>query len=147
MALRKATGALLTTGLGAATVAYRYERVRQREAELPKNSLSVFDDGPKPNRQRQQVVIVGAGVVGVSTAYKLAQRGHEVVVLVRIDFKFIFCIVASKLRATNQDPSPFRNVSYGRNPPLSLGRNAVTVQLVECLGQMWQWINILGLQS
>ncbi|KAL3908951.1 MAG: hypothetical protein SGILL_008284, partial [Bacillariaceae sp.] len=29
----------------------------------------------------QRVVIIGAGVVGVSTAYKLAKRGHQVVVL------------------------------------------------------------------
>lgn len=107
-AAKGATG--LITGLGAVAT-YRYRTVIQRENELPKHILSVFNDkekgeatttnsqtssswwwplkrkqareqdSKKNNKQQQRVIVIGAGVVGVSTAYKLALQGHEVVVL------------------------------------------------------------------
>lgn len=80
MALRRGIGAALA-GLGGVT-AFRYRSVVQRQGQLPRQTLSVFDNNLKASRQR--VLIIGAGVVGVSTAYKLAQRGHEVVILVRL---------------------------------------------------------------
>ena len=81
MALRKGVGAALA-GVTAAT-AIQYRRVTQQATEAsPKDRLSVFSSNTPP-KSKQRVVVIGAGVVGVSTAYKLAQRGHEVVVLVR----------------------------------------------------------------
>ena len=79
MALRRGAGAVLA-GLGGITI-YRYQGVKQRESQLPSNSLKVFQDA-KP-KKHQRVIIIGAGVVGVSAAYKLGKFGHEVVVLVR----------------------------------------------------------------
>ena len=99
MALRRGAG-LAIAGLGAAT-AFRYRSVVQRQRQLPNATLSFFDDNHRgsslfhqskvPNSkddssrqfQPQRVLIIGAGVVGVSTAFKLAQRGHKVVILVR----------------------------------------------------------------
>jgi D-amino-acid dehydrogenase len=97
MALRRATGAALA-GLSAAT-AYRYNQVKTREQNLPTNKLTAFKDmeplpattrnwipfwsrpSPAVTTNPQKVVVIGAGVVGVSTAYKLAEKGHQVVVL------------------------------------------------------------------
>jgi D-amino-acid dehydrogenase len=82
MALRRAAGAAVG-GLGAVT-AYRYQGVKARERQLPQQILPLFtaeEGGKKQDGTKQRVVIIGAGVVGVSTAYKLAQRGHSVVVL------------------------------------------------------------------
>ena len=93
MALRRGIGAAIA-GLGGAT-AFRYRSVLQRQEQLPKQPLSVFGGVAAVNssssssfthesqQQKQRVLIIGAGVVGVSTAYKLAQRGHQVVILVR----------------------------------------------------------------
>ena len=80
MALRRGTGALLLGLTGVTT--YRYNQVRKREEEWPKERLSVFDDidDMAPN-DKKRVLVIGAGVVGVSTAYKLAKNGHQVAVL------------------------------------------------------------------
>ena len=84
MALRGA-GAVLA---GVGTVAtYRYRNVLARERELPSQMLQVFEALPNTNgsraetKQKQRVIIIGAGVVGVSTAYKLAKQGHSVAIL------------------------------------------------------------------
>lgn len=85
MALRGA-GALLA-GIGSAA-AFRYRNVVAREQDLPKQLLQVFETLPSNNtnnkfeaEKKQRVLVVGAGVVGVSTAYKLAKQGHSVVIL------------------------------------------------------------------
>ena len=81
----------LSAGLGA-VLAYRYQRITQREQELPEQRLSLFSptdstgtlrdhSGQNRHGDHQRVLIIGPGVVGVSTAYQLAKRGHEVVVL------------------------------------------------------------------
>ena len=93
MALRRGIGAALA-GLGGVT-AFRYRSAVQRRGQLPSQALSVFDNSNNSNSNsnsnrklssssQQRVLIIGAGVVGVSTAYKLAQRGHQVVILVRV---------------------------------------------------------------
>lgn len=67
------TGACVT---GAAL--YRYSSVKRRELLLPKEPLEVFlsaTDSKKP------VIIIGGGVVGVTTAYKLGLAGHAVILL------------------------------------------------------------------
>jgi D-amino-acid dehydrogenase len=86
MALRRGASAALA-GLGGFTV-YRYQAVKQQESQLPKQPLAVFPSvandsrhSVKQQQQRQRVIIIGAGVVGVSTAYKLGKMGHQVVVL------------------------------------------------------------------
>ena len=84
MALRKGAGALLV-GLGGFTT-YRYQTlVQDCERQLPTTALHIFDtpkkDTKTPDNKQQRVVIIGAGVVGVCTAFKLAQLGHRVVVL------------------------------------------------------------------
>mmetsp|Transcript_10222 Transcript_10222/g.28152 ORF Transcript_10222/g.28152 Transcript_10222/m.28152 type:complete len:564 (+) Transcript_10222:54-1745(+) len=79
---------LAAAGLTVATV-MRYRSVLQRQDELPSHLLDVFEHDRNSHRRTntgqqqppQRVLILGAGVVGVSTAYKLAQRGHQVVVL------------------------------------------------------------------
>lgn len=83
MALRQGAGAMLV-GLGGAAT-YRYQKVKARESQLPQRPLTVFDSKTKrtiDNDKQKRVIIIGAGVVGVSTAYKLAKLGHQVVVLV-----------------------------------------------------------------
>lgn len=81
MSLRKGVGVAIgaLTGL----TAFRFSQVKARERNLPSKALSDVDFRRSlPNDSlRQRVVIIGAGVVGVSTAYKLAQEGHQVVVL------------------------------------------------------------------
>ena len=85
MALRRGAGAALA-GLGVVTT-YRYGSVKAREGRLPQQHLQAFDDSKTSSKssnianQQQRVLIIGAGVVGVTTAYKLAQRGHKVTVL------------------------------------------------------------------
>ena len=76
-------------GTTAATAgfAYRYQQVLRRERELPDQPLPVFTtaDANRKNerkpQEQQRVIVVGAGVVGVATAYKLAKAGHAVTVL------------------------------------------------------------------
>ena len=83
MALRRGIGVVMA-GLGSATL-YRYHNVTEAERKLPKQELPVFDrqnNGIDPAK-KQRVLIIGAGVVGVSTAYKLAKLGHQVAILVR----------------------------------------------------------------
>jgi D-amino-acid dehydrogenase len=85
MALRRGAGAAIAA-LGGVT-AFRYNQVTSRESNLPTNELASVNwshlsaSEAEESHARQRVVIVGAGVVGVSTAYKLARRGHQVVVL------------------------------------------------------------------
>ena len=87
MALRKGAGVVLA-GLGAATT-FQYQRIITRERNLPQQALAVFDKrqsatiDPSSSNDKQRVIVIGAGVVGVSTAYKLAKLGHQVVILVR----------------------------------------------------------------
>jgi NADH dehydrogenase FAD-containing subunit len=117
-ALRRGSAVFLTT-LGTAT-AYRYQNVKQRESQLPANRLNVF---AKPKEGQKQVVIIGAGVVGVSTAYKLAKLGHQVVVLVRMFPDQLYHSYTSK------DPTKF---TYARSQPQSQAKNAANAPLVEC---------------
>mmetsp|Transcript_1398 Transcript_1398/g.1871 ORF Transcript_1398/g.1871 Transcript_1398/m.1871 type:complete len:539 (+) Transcript_1398:267-1883(+) len=82
MALRRGAGAILA-GLGGAAL-YRYQKVKERESQLPQQPLTVFDSKTKKtidNDKQKRVIIIGAGAVGVATAYKLAKLGHQVVVL------------------------------------------------------------------
>ena len=66
-------------GLGAAA-AYRYREVQQAQAALPKQQLFAFKDDQSPSGKKK-VVVIGGGVVGVTAAYKLALKGHQVVLL------------------------------------------------------------------
>ncbi|KAL3910783.1 MAG: hypothetical protein SGILL_007558, partial [Bacillariaceae sp.] len=64
-------------------------QVMDREKQLPTNRLDVFDDdsnaATNPNTRtsatKKQAIVIGAGVVGVCTAYQLAKRGYEVAVI------------------------------------------------------------------
>jgi D-amino-acid dehydrogenase len=56
---------------------YRYGQVKERERHLPSKALSLF----KGKSQQQRIIVIGGGVVGVTAAYKLALKGHTVVVL------------------------------------------------------------------
>lgn len=80
---RTATRFLLASG-GATSVlgAYRYQQVRQRERELPTETLSVFADEKNAHaKNKKPVIVIGGGVVGITTAYKLVKAGHSVAVL------------------------------------------------------------------
>jgi len=84
MALKGASAIL--AGIGTAAV-YRYRNVLAREHELPTRLLQVFDPTTTTTtteikkKKKERVLIIGAGVVGVSTAYKLALQGHQVAIL------------------------------------------------------------------
>ncbi len=67
-----------TTGVGA-TAFYRYQAVKQDESNLPTNELWSFNNSIKTDKK--QCIIIGGGVVGVTAAYKLALKGHSVVLL------------------------------------------------------------------
>ena len=75
-----------TAGLGG-TAYYRYRQVQQREAQLPTNSLDNVFPNPTASKKKntsgsqQRVLVIGGGVVGVTTAYKLALKGRSVAVL------------------------------------------------------------------
>ena len=88
MALRRGVGAVFA-GIGA-TSSYCYWNVLAREKELPSHLLPVFEtmtskrDGDShadQSREKRRVIIIGAGVVGISAAYKLAKQGHAVAIL------------------------------------------------------------------
>ena len=79
-------GVVALTGVGTTAAAFRYRQVLQREAKLPSVPLSIFGNdsgkGTDTNEQtKQRVVIIGAGVVGISTAYMLAKKGHSVAII------------------------------------------------------------------
>ena len=61
-----------------ATALYRYQSVLQEESG-PTNELWSFP--PTAANNKKQCVIIGGGVVGVTAAYKLALKGHSVVLL------------------------------------------------------------------
>jgi len=75
---RSATAAV--AGLGALTM-YRYRGVMERQRQLPQHSFSVFDEQQHPEQNQRRAIVIGAGVVGVATAYQLARRGYQVAVL------------------------------------------------------------------
>ena len=81
--LTRSTTAIMT-GLSVMTY-YKYQQVIEYERNLPKQTLQVFDDdnnnNNNNNKNNKKVIVIGAGVVGVATAYSLAQRGYNVAVL------------------------------------------------------------------
>mmetsp|Transcript_20957 Transcript_20957/g.34583 ORF Transcript_20957/g.34583 Transcript_20957/m.34583 type:complete len:562 (+) Transcript_20957:39-1724(+) len=79
------TKAVAIGGAGiCATALYRYQSVLQDESETPTNELWSFSH-PQPSSataaNKKQCIIIGGGVVGVTAAYKLALKGHSVVLL------------------------------------------------------------------
>ena len=79
------TKAVAIGGAGiCATALYRYQSVLQDESESPTNELWSFSH-PQPSSataaNKKQCIIIGGGVVGVTAAYKLALKGHSVVLL------------------------------------------------------------------
>lgn len=68
------------TGIGA-TAFYRYQAVKQEESNLPKHELTPFNHNRSIKTDKKQCIIIGGGVVGVTAAYKLALKGHSVVLL------------------------------------------------------------------
>lgn len=74
---------MISSGVGiCATALYRYQSVLQEESELPKNiELWSFPSSATAAANKKQCVIIGGGVVGVTAAYKLALKGHSVVLL------------------------------------------------------------------
>lgn len=72
------------TGSLGALVAYRYGSIVQKDSRLPSEPLDPFAKlqvNKKPKNDKQRILIIGGGVVGVTTAYKLALRGHSVALL------------------------------------------------------------------
>jgi len=72
--------ALAIGGTGVcATALYRYQSVLKEESNSPTNELYSFSHQHPANKK--QCIIIGGGVVGVTAAYKLALKGHKVVLL------------------------------------------------------------------
>jgi D-amino-acid dehydrogenase len=69
--------AIGTAGVGI-TAFYRYQAVKQEESNLPTHELWSFNHH---KADKKQCIIIGGGVVGVTAAYKLALKGHSVVLL------------------------------------------------------------------
>ena len=66
-----------------ATALYRYQSVLKEESNSPTNELISFSH-QQPSAaaaNKKQCIIIGGGVVGVTAAYKLALKGHSVVLL------------------------------------------------------------------
>mmetsp|Transcript_1870 Transcript_1870/g.2759 ORF Transcript_1870/g.2759 Transcript_1870/m.2759 type:complete len:548 (-) Transcript_1870:63-1706(-) len=76
--------ALAIGGTGVcATALYRYQSVLKEESNSPTNELIPFSH-QQPSAiaaNKKQCIIIGGGVVGVTAAYKLALKGHKVVLL------------------------------------------------------------------
>eukprot|EP00985_Skeletonema_marinoi_P011435 scaffold5444_cov140-Skeletonema_marinoi.AAC.2 len=76
--------ALAIGGTGVcATALYRYQSVLKEESNSPTNELISFSH-QQPSAiaaNKKQCIIIGGGVVGVTAAYKLAMKGHSVVLL------------------------------------------------------------------
>lgn len=81
------TKAVAIGGAGiCATALYRYQSVLQEESESPTNELWSFSHQQPSSAtaiaaNKKQCIIIGGGVVGVTAAYKLALKGHSVVLL------------------------------------------------------------------
>ncbi|KAG7340686.1 D-amino acid dehydrogenase small subunit [Nitzschia inconspicua] len=76
------SGTAAVAGVTAMTY-FRYKHILKRQDRLPKTPFRVFDDEHK--RTFKPVIVIGAGVVGVATAYQLAKRGYSVAVLEPMD--------------------------------------------------------------
>lgn len=79
--LTKGSKALALGGAGLGAVAvYRYQEVKKEQSSLPTHELWSFKEKDS-HSDKKKVVVVGGGVVGVTAAYKLAQKGHSVALL------------------------------------------------------------------
>ena len=78
--LQNASKVLVLGGVGLGAIgAYRYQEVKREESNLPSRELFSFKETPASDKKK--VVVIGGGVVGITAAYKLAVKGHSVVLL------------------------------------------------------------------
>jgi len=76
------TKALAIGGAGVgATAWWHYQAVLREESNLPTNELWSFCHLQPSTADKKQCIIIGGGVVGITAAYKLAVKGHSVVLL------------------------------------------------------------------
>ncbi len=76
------TKALAIGGAGVgATAWWHYQAVLREESNLPTNELWSFSHLQPSTADKKQCIIIGGGVVGITAAYKLAVKGHSVVLL------------------------------------------------------------------
>ena len=73
------------TAIGAVAL-YRYQAVKTEESNLPTNELWSFTrsstkSAADTSNNKKQCIIIGGGVVGITAAWKLALKGHSVLVL------------------------------------------------------------------
>lgn len=76
------TKALAIGGAGVGAAAWwHYQAVLREESNLPTNELWSFSHLQPSTADKKQCIIIGGGVVGITAAYKLAVKGHSVVLL------------------------------------------------------------------
>jgi hypothetical protein len=81
--LQSSTAAV--AGVSAITY-FRYKHIMKRQQNLPQTLFRVFDDDDDNKKNNpKSAIVIGAGVVGVATAYQLAKRGYSVAVLEPMD--------------------------------------------------------------
>jgi D-amino-acid dehydrogenase len=78
------SGTAAVAGVTAMTY-FRYKNILKRQERLPQTQFRVFDDGDEKKKKFKPAIVIGAGVVGVATAYQLAKRGYSVAVLEPMD--------------------------------------------------------------
>lgn len=72
-------GLLRAAAAGSAALAcYQFNQLRVSQAQLPSAPLEVFENNLAG---KKRAIVIGGGVVGISTAHALARRGMSVVVL------------------------------------------------------------------
>jgi hypothetical protein len=64
---------------------FRYQQIVKRQQNLPHTPFHIFDNIDEKKKNHKIAIVVGAGVVGVATAYQLAKRGYSVAVLEPMD--------------------------------------------------------------
>src|SRR5579864_7284315 len=84
---------------------------------------------PIPANKSLRVLIIGAGLIGVTSAYSLRRRGHEVVVIDRAAGPGLETSFANGSLLTPSMPEPWNAPGCWRTLLASLGRSESPLQL------------------
>jgi D-amino-acid dehydrogenase len=86
------------------------------------------------------IVVLGAGVIGVTTSYQLAARGHNVTVVDRKSQAASECSFANGGQLSYSHAEPWANASVIKNlPHLLFGKNSPLVVNPTMDIKMWKW--------
>ncbi len=95
---------------------------------------------PPPPIKSSRVLVIGAGLIGVTSAYSLSRRGHEVVVIDREPGPGLQTSFANGSLLTPSMPEPWNAPGCWRTLLASLGRSDSPMQLrLKALPGLAQW--------